>query len=179
MNIIFLKEGVSTSLVPILTIIKNHPECIVGCILMPSEKYNKKSSEIEISPSSPIDWFYDKGSSDNTASDLLYCVEEGYSSGSMNAFLIVKEPNTLLQLNVLAVINSFNFNHSGGGGEAGKNLLKGLAQYNIRTYASPIGIPVYPDSTLLESLTERNEAIKARFEDVFAELAVKWLPASW
>ena len=165
MNIVFLHEGITRSLIPLLTIAEHHPDCIVGCILMPTKRANKETIP---------QWFVDV---DDTASSLLNCVNEGKASGSMNAFLIIREPNSFLQLSVLAAIACFNFNYSTNGGRCGKKLLEVLAKHNIRTYPSEISLPF--DSYLSKSLHERNEQIKAAFEKVFGRLAEQWLTEIW
>jgi hypothetical protein len=165
MNIVFLHEGITRSLIPLLTIAEHHPDCIVGCILMPTKRANKETIP---------QWFVDV---DDKASSLLNCVNEGKESGSMNAFLIIREPNSFLQLNVLAAIDCFNFNSSGEGGKGGKKLLEVLAKHNIRTYPSKTSLPLFSYSS--KSLHEKNEQIKAAFEEVFGRLAEQWLLESW
>jgi hypothetical protein len=173
MNIFFLHEGITRSLIPLLTIAEHRPDCIVGCILMPTQLTNKEQ---------PPEWFFN---ADDTASSLLNCVNEGKKSGSMNAFLIIREPNSFLQLNVLAAIDCFNFNSSGEGGKGGKKLLEVLAKHNIRTYPSKTSLPLFSYSSKSffgyssKSLDKRNEQIKAAFEKVFGRLAEQWLPESW
>jgi hypothetical protein len=169
MNIVFLHEGITQSLIPLLTIAEHHPDCIVGCILVPTKKADKEQLP---------KWFFD---ADDTASSLLNCVNEGKASGSMNAFLIIREPNSFLQFNVLAAIDCFNFNSSGEGGKGGKKFLEILAKHNIRISLYKSGLPLNSYSS--KSLHERNEQIKAAFEniyeDIFGKIAYQWLPESW
>jgi hypothetical protein len=113
----------------------------------------------------PPNWFLDSYNSDNTASTLLNCVNKGMVSENMSAFLIIREPNSFLQLSVLAAIACFNFNYSTNGGRGGKKLLEVLAKHNIRTYPSEISLPF--DSYLSKSLHERNEQIKTDFVTSF------------
>lgn len=178
MNIVFLHEGITQSLIPLLTIAEHHPDSIVGCILMSTQHSSKEQLP---------QWFFNV---DDTASSLLKCVNEGKTSSSMSAFLIVREPDSFLQLNVLAAIDCFKFDsirHSEGG-KGGKKLLEVLAKHNIRTSISKAGLPLYSYSSKSffgffgdsdESLHKRNEKIKAAFEEAFGKLAQQWLTDSW
>jgi hypothetical protein len=170
MNIVLLREGITKSLVPLLTIVEHHPDCIVGCILMPNQLTRNDNEQHP-------QWFLDVVYSDDTASTLLKCVNEGKKYGSMSAFLIIREPNSFLQLSVLAAIDCFNFNSSGEGGKGGKKLLEVLAKHNIRTSLSINSLHLFHTSS--KHSHEINEQIKADFKEVFGTLAEKWLPESW
>ncbi|MEL0590105.1 MAG: hypothetical protein U1V55_12600 [Planktothrix rubescens PR222] len=175
MNIVFLHEGITQSLVPLLTLIEHHPDCVVGCILMRNQRVNKEPAP---------EWFGDIFSSNDTALALLDGVKEGKVAGSMSAFLVIREPNSFLQLSVLAAINCFNFNSSGEGGKGGKKLLEVLTKQNIRTSLSKAKLPLceakFPFfSYSSKSFSEKNELIKAVFEEEFGILAKQWLPESW
>ncbi|MCB8789041.1 hypothetical protein [Planktothrix agardhii] len=161
MNIVLLEPGDTKSLVPLLTIIEHHPDSIVGCILMPTDVEQ------------PPDWFLDS----YNASNLLDCVNKKMVLENVSAFLIIREPNSFLQLSVLAAISCFNFNYSGTGGTGGKKLLEVLAKHKIRTYPSHISLPF--DRYSSKSLREKNEQIKTDFEQVWGGIAYVWLPDSW
>lgn len=168
MNIVFLHEGITPSLIPLLTIIEHHPNCIVGCIIMPTQRVKEET---------PPGWYMDS-CDDKTALALLECVKKKQLYGIMSAFLIIKEPNSFLQLSVLAAIGCFKLNYnSGEGGQGCLKLLEVLAKHNIRTCFPQTSLPLF--EYLSESLHERNEQIKAAFEEVFGTVAKQWLPESW
>ncbi|MBV6624207.1 MAG: hypothetical protein KI793_14925 [Rivularia sp. (in: Bacteria)] len=123
MNFIFFQEGVPPSIKPILTLIEYKPELIVGCVLL-------GQGEKEDLP----DWFVDSTLSDNRAAELLNYVNDKKVLTTLDIFLIVKEPNSILQFNVLAAVDCCNLNYSGNGGSGGKKVLELLAKHNIRTY---------------------------------------------
>ncbi|MEB3886138.1 hypothetical protein [Lyngbya sp. CCY1209] len=164
MNFIFLPEGITASLNPILTLIAHKPEAIVGCVLL-------AENEPECLPPQ---WFIDATLADNPAEELSEREADGEKLGSLSVFLIVKEPDSLLQLTVLAAVNCCNLNVSGAGGRGGKSILKALAQQNIRTYPAEVACPPhYSDDSKLR------EAMKKKFDRGFGVVAKDWLPESW
>jgi hypothetical protein len=154
MNFIFLAHGITLSVTPILTLIEHKPEHIVGCVLITGQ---------------PPGWFIDSTLDDNPAETLLRHADDGGTLTSMHVFLIVKEPNSLLQLSVLAAVGCCNLNYSGEGGRGGRAILKLLAKQNIPTYPAEIYDPDLGSE----------EEIKKAFMDGFNVVANRWLPECW
>lgn len=165
MNFIFLREGMTASIIPILTLIEYKPESIVGCVLLGPEG-NRKFP----------DWFVDSTSDENPAAKLLEYVEHGEVLSNLDIFLVVKEPNSLLQFNVLAAVGCCNLNYSGEGGRGGREVLKLLAKYNIRTYPAEVQRPIHDYK---KSLADWHEKIKEAFHNGFNVVADTWLPECW
>lgn len=165
MNFIFLKEGMTASIIPILTLIEYKPESIVGCVLL-GQAGNRTFPG----------WFVDSTSDENPAAKLLEYVEHGQVLSNLDIFLVVKEPNSLLQFNVLATVGSCNLNSSGEGGRGGRKVLELLAKYNIRTYPAEVQRPSRDDK---KSLADWHEKIKEAFQDGFNVVATAWLPECW
>ncbi|MGL4499325.1 MAG: hypothetical protein ACRCU2_09735 [Planktothrix sp.] len=170
MQFIFFQEGVTASLIPIYTLIEHKPENIVGCILLSGRQ---------------PDWFKESWSTENPARELLHQVNEGQKLGVIHVFLIVKEPNSLLQLTVLTCINCCNFNSSGEGGRGGKKLVELLAKHNISTYPAEVVIPDFSKRTTgfrdknIEKEWEYRQAMQNAFFDAFNIVADCWLPNAW
>jgi len=118
MNIIFLDMGRTSSFLPILTLIENKPEIIVGCVLLGEDA---NTEEVP-------DWFINSTTAENPAAQLLDHVDEGRSNGfvlsNLDVFLVVKEPGSFLQFNVLAAVGCCNLNYSGTGGSGGRKVLE-------------------------------------------------------
>lgn len=161
MNFIFLAEGMTASIIPILTLIEHKSEHIVGCILIGQGR----DGELP-------DWFVNSTLTENPAAELLEHVNRGEVLMPMDVFLVVKEPNSLLQLSVLAAVNCCNLNYSGEGGRGGETVLRFLAKHNIRTYPAEVNRP-------RQKRSESHEEIKAAFMYGFNIVARKWLPACW
>jgi hypothetical protein len=162
MNFIFFAEGITASIIPILTLIEHKSEHIVGCVLIGQDQDGELPS-----------WFVDSAEAENPAAELLEHVDREKILMTMDVFLVVKEPNSFLQLSVLAVTNNCcNLNFSGEGGRAGEAVLKSLIKHNIRTYPSYVKRPK-------RELDDSHEQIKAAFIDSFVEVAENWLPACW
>ncbi|MGB6296530.1 MAG: hypothetical protein WBF90_10130 [Rivularia sp. (in: cyanobacteria)] len=164
MNFIFFQEGVPPSIKPILTLIEYKPELIVGCVLLGQSENGDLPA-----------WFVDSASADNQAAKLLNCLNDGKVLTALDIFLIVKEPNSLLQFNVLAAVDCCNLNYSGNGGSGGKKVLELLTKHNIRTYPAEFLRPTRDK----KSLAEWREEMKEAFEYSFNVVAKKWLPESW
>jgi hypothetical protein len=166
MNIIFLRSGVTRSLVPILTLIEHKPEVIVGCILC----------GLDNNTNSVPSWFIDSTNEENPASQLLEHAGQGKANGyvvsDLDVFLIVKEPGSFLQLNVLAAVDCCNINYSGEGGRGGRRVLELLSKHNIRTYPSEFSCKRNSSDTWQ---VEAKEA----FEWSFGVVASDWLPECW
>jgi hypothetical protein len=60
MNFMVLEEGITASIIPILTLIEHKPECIVGCILL-GQDHDGNIPE----------WFGDATFADDPAAELL------------------------------------------------------------------------------------------------------------
>ncbi|MCT7971119.1 hypothetical protein [Laspinema olomoucense] len=171
MQFIFFQEGVTASLIPIYTLIEHQPENIVGCILLTDSPPGKM----------PPAWFTQFRFEENPAFELLQQVNQGKSCG-LHVFLIVKEPNTLLQLTVLACINCCNFNSSGEGGRGGKKLLELLAKHNIPTYPAEVITPNLPNRIIGPSNKDElkyRQAMQDTFFEAFNIVASDWLPNTW
>lgn len=161
MNFIFLAKGVTASIIPILTLIEHKSEHIVGCVLIGQGR----DGELP-------DWFVDSTLAENPAEELLEHVNSGKVLMPMDIFLVVKEPNSFLQLSVLAAVSCCNLNYSGEGGRGGETVLKFLAKHNVRTYPAEVKRP-------REELSESHEEIKAAFMYGFNVVAKEWLPECW
>ncbi|MEH2082401.1 MAG: hypothetical protein V7K89_21180 [Nostoc sp.] len=109
MNFIFLAEGLTPSIIPILTLIEHKPELIVGCVLLGQNEKGKLP-----------DWFTDSTLADNSAKELLEYVDNKKMLMGLDIFLVIKEQNSLLQFNVLAAVGCCNLNYSGEGGRGGR-----------------------------------------------------------
>lgn len=166
MNFIFLGEGVTASIIPILTLIEHKPELIVGCVLLGQNQ----NGEL------PPDWFTDSTLTDNPAGKLLDYVNNKKVLEELDIFLIVKEPNSLLQFNVLATVGCCNLNYSGEGGRGGRRILELLAKHNIRTYPAEV---LRPTHDYKKSLAGWHEEMKSAFQEGFNVVADKWLPECW
>jgi hypothetical protein len=162
MNFIFLASGITLSITPILTLIEHKPEHIVGCVLIGEDE-----------DGCVPDWFINSTLSDNPAAELLEHLKNREKLTRLDIFLIVKEPDSLLNLNVLAAVGCCNINYSGGGGGGGKAILKCLAKHNIRTYPSEVN---YIDKSLAH---QPEEASKKAFMHGFNVVASRWLPECW
>lgn len=165
MDFIFLAEGMTASLIPILTLIEHKPEQIVGCVLLGQEPGGKLP-----------DWFVDSTLAENPAARLLEYVNLGRVLMPLDIFLVVKEPSSLLQFNVLAAVGCCNLNYSGEGGRGGRTVLKLLAKHNIRTYPAEVQRPTREHQ---KALSEWREEMKAAFEYSFNVVAQGWLPECW
>lgn len=165
MNLIFLPEGITSSIIPILTIIEHRSEVIVGCVLLGQDDDGNLPY-----------WFVDSTLEENSASRILNYVENREVLNQLDVFLIIKEPNSLLQFNVLAAISCCNLNYSGEGGRGGRKVIELLAKYNIRTYPSEIKRPIRDYS---KTTTEWHQEMKEAFEYSFSVVAKSWLPQSW
>lgn len=169
MDFIFLHESNFNSLIPILTLIEKKSELVVGCILLGAEGTEEEEEEMR-----PPEWFTDAACSSKPASDLLRHVQNRHILKHLEVFLVVKEPNSLLQLTVLVAIGACNLNHSGAGGRDGKKILEYLEKYNIPTYPAEV---MYPSQSGTKK--ENQEAMKETFLYAFSDIADKWLPRSW
>jgi len=166
MNLIFLQEGMTASLIPILTLIEHKADSIVGCVLL-------AQNETEHLPPS---WFVDSTLAKNSAAELLKYVDSKEVLKELDIFLIVKEPNSLLQFNVLAAVGCCNLNYSGAGGSRGRRVLELLAKHNIQVYPAEVLRPTYSTK---KSLSEWHGDLREAFEHGFNVVAQKWLPQCW
>ena len=161
MNILFLQQGATSSITSILTLIEYKPELVVGCILFGKDE----NGDIPI-------WFVESKSPEK----LLDCVlNDKRVLQELDIFLIIKEPNSFLQLNVLAAIECCNLNYSGTGGRGGLKILEKLKKQNIRTSFEEIELPEQRNMSIIEW----KQQIKETFEYAFSGVAHKWLPESW
>lgn len=164
MDFIFLRGSTTASITPILTLITHKPETIMGCVLL------GQNGKEELP-----DWFT-YVSHDNSAEGLLECVDNGEKLEELGVFLVVREPNSLLQFNVLAAVCCCNLNYSGEGSSGGRKVLELLAKHNIRTYSSDIQCPAKKYN---QSFTEWHEDLKKAFEESFSRIAKPWLLECW
>lgn len=163
MQFIYLRDGFSYALNPVFDLIDQKPELIVGCIL--------------VTPGGEsLQWFIDPGD-ENTARGLLdRAVNDRVVTHPLDAFVIVREPNTYCQLTVFAAVNCCNINNSGTGGRYGETLLRILAKHQIRTY--PAEIP-YPDYGQAKNFQQRKALIEECFWQGFDIVAHEWLSDAW
>jgi hypothetical protein len=162
MNILFLETGVTMAIIPILTLIEYKPDLVVGCILFGQDP----NKEVPL-------WFVGAKSPD----ELLDCVlNDKRVLEKLDIFLILKEPNTFLQLNVLAAIHCCNFNFSGTGRNGGLKILEKLKKQNIRTSFAEVKLPEQKGNM---SIPEWEQRIKETFEYAFNGVASRWLPECW
>lgn len=165
MNLIILKEGITGSIIPILTLIEHKPESIVRCILLGQDSSG-------VVPS----WFVDSTLAENPAGEILKYINNGSILEELDIFLVVKEPGSLLQMNVLAAVGCCNLNFSGEGGRGGKTVIEFLAKRIIRTYPAEVERPA---KSFEKSSTEWQQEVREAFEDSFNVVASRWLPESW
>ncbi len=165
MEFIFFQEGITASIIPILTLIEHKPESIVGCILMGENRPKEL----------PPNWFIYAESSENPASSLLREAEQGEELGLLDVFLIVKEPDSLLQITVLVAIGCCNINCSGEGGRGGITILSLLAKQNIRTSPAELIRPVYN----YRNVDKLHQEAKKIFFKAFNKICRYWLPEAW
>ncbi|NEP53834.1 MAG: hypothetical protein F6K65_35575 [Moorea sp. SIO3C2] len=156
MNIIFQQTGMTMGTTPQLTLIENNPELIVGCIFLVGDR--QKLSTIPADPR-----------------DIAEQVNQGTLEVSrIDTCLIVREPNTMLQITGLATLEAINFNVSGAGGAAGQALINALGKHNIPVWFSSktTDVPSHQQDQLWK---ERSK----QFLKEFGELAHEWLPRTW
>ena len=165
MNLIFFREGITASLVSILTLIEHKPELIVGCVLCGEDADGNVPC-----------WFIDSTLADNPSAEILDHAKNGMVLRNLSVFLIVKEPNSLLQLTVLAAVNCCNLNFSGEGGRGGRKVIQLLAKHNIRVYPAEVKCS---DRDFDKTYIERQEELRVAFESGFNVVAERWLPQSW
>ncbi len=165
MEFIFFQAGITASIIPILTLIEHRPESIVGCILMGENRPKER----------PPNWFISAESSENPASFLLTEAEQGEKLGCLDVFLIVKEPDSLLQITVLVAIGCCNINCSGEGGRGGRTILSLLAKQNIRTSPAEVIRPVYN----YRNVDKLHQEAKKIFFKAFNNICRYWLPEAW
>lgn len=156
MNFIYLRDGFPYALNPVFDLIEQKPELVVGCIL--------------VTPKSPI-WFIDSCGDDAAQTLLNLVVNDDCVTHPLDAFIIVKEPNSYFQLTVFAAVNCCNLNFSGTGGHYGKTLLRLLAKHNIRTHPAEIA---YPDYHQAKTWEERKLLIEECFWEGFNCVAYEW-----
>jgi hypothetical protein len=172
----------TASIIPLLTLIEHQSELIVGCILFADTKPQNiptwgltgitlrilgNSQNSYTAPS----WFSRLDLSLHPGRHLLETANRNNYGIRFDAFLIVKEPQSFLDLKVLAAINCYNINSTGEGGRGGKKLLTLLADQNIPTHCS--------DKILPPKQPNWDEQVKSIFYEEFNQVAIDWLPETW
>ena len=160
MNYIHLSPITISLDVPMM-LIKHKPEIIVGCVLI--------GDDGEDVP----DWFC--GVSD--AADLLWSVNNGAVLQNLDVFVVIREPGSYLNLNVLVCSGCCNFNSSGEGGYGGLNLLTLLSEKNINIRCSEVIRE--KDYYKKYSYSEVKREIENDFEFEFNSASHRWLTESW